>query len=79
MLADSENGALVWRRFKLYFYPAPDPFAHQLHRPINIGSALKRTRRAKPIEPLERRIMMSGGNLSVPATGFEPIGLLHRY
>jgi hypothetical protein len=79
MLADSENAALVWRRFRLFFYPAPDTFAHPLHRPINIASAPKRIRRAKPIEPLERRIMMSGGNLSTAVTGFEPIRLLHRY
>ena len=66
MSADSESAALIRQRFKMYYHPVPDHFAHRFRQPIR--TAPTRTRRAKPIELLERRIMMSGGYL--PAEAF---------
>jgi len=60
MSADSESAALIRRRFKMYYHPVPD---HLVRLPQPMRVAPTRTRRAKPIELLERRIMMSSGGL----------------
>jgi hypothetical protein len=78
MSTDSESGALVWRRFRMFYHPVPDPLEHQLRRPINVASASNRAQRAKPIELLERRIMMSGGCPSVEAISSEPVCQIYR-
>jgi hypothetical protein len=72
MPADPESNALVWRRFKRYHYSVPDALSHQSLLPINIRSPSKLMQTAKPIELLERRIMMSGIYLSDATIEIEP-------
>jgi hypothetical protein len=69
MSVDFESGALVWQRFKLFRYPAQDPLTQPLRQLGNITSTSKQLQRARPIELLERRVMMSGGYLSAGITG----------